>query len=810
MPIIDRTAVHRRRNEGEQGNVGGVGNVSRTGAVEGGGEHNVGGAVPLEAPVPTAGGVLQAPEGPAKNPALRAHQLQRALETKGGARLLHGVGEASAEWARASLAGSAVIRVLARTPAAPFATLEAAARRELQRHGLPGHEVTQLLRRLVDMGVLAETGDRAAPYALAVSKEEAAFQLGDVGALQGALSAALKDVARDAPQARVRLQSLLLRCARASDSWPRYPVEARWPFLKAVALLDKREQSVLTDALAADPQLRHFPLVDTALLMLTGRPADDWVKQYAPRLAGAAVYTVAAEGWFAAGGLGRVQQYHANAMKQLVGKATRVVTVEPFYSQTAQGQPIDYGKLPTPVQLGAAPEHVFDVMVDGKMVRAEAWKGTTPEGVEAWLIKDADQRHTKVCYGYNRDGQSCWEDFTEFFSRASAELMRTLEAKEQSQRGSGYKPPAIIANDGQAAPVIPFLKEIEKRDATLKHAATWMVTHTYKNRGVFEGVPQADGLLARWRIHDEMRASFWRVSSADVSSGGVRNAHGASGMSAVHVDEVNPIDPGVALVAITNGDNRLASSSVFRGLLPSGADPDAPTPAELSVAKRAAKQALGLDPSQPVISYSGRLVDEKAGRQRAFTDDNLRALVKQGAQVVLYGNVQAFAASEAIWRDLQRLADELAKGPGPGRLVLKSGWGVGEQRALLAATDVQVQDSDRGTGAAEYTEADVSANGGLQMGPPWIEGIINRQGVLVDRESPGSGNTLIPVDAQPSSYLESLSWAVARFNDGTLPQWQASSVRLSRSLEALLTSGEYLRQLDRVLSLNEQGGAAGP
>lgn len=805
VPPIDPNAARTRRHQAprESGGIGGVQGTHRTGGVGTQGVSVVGGALLQEAPIPSAGGELQPPSGPAKNPSLRAHQLQKALETKGGARLLHGVGEASAEWARASLAGSAVIRTLARTPKAPFAVLEGAARGELQRHGLPGGDVQGLLARLVDMGVLTATNDRSAPYALAVSKEEAAFQLGDVGALQGALKAAIKDVVKDAPQARVRLQSLLLHCARASETWPRYPVEARWPFLKAVALLDKAERSLLTDALAKDPQLRHFPLVDTTLLMLSGRPAEHWVKQYAPRLAGSAVYTVAAEGWFAAGGLGRVQQYHSNAMKKLVGSAARVVSIEPFYSKTAQGQDIDYAKLPTPVTLGTAPAHTFEVMVNGTMVKAEAWKGTTPEGVEAWLIRDPAERHTKVCYGYNRDGQSCWEDFTEFFSRASAELVRTLEASEQAQRGNLYKPPAIIANDGQAAPVVPFLKEIEKRDPTLKHAATWMVTHTYKNRGVFDGVPAADGLLARWHIHDEMRASFWRIGAADVSSGGVRNAHGASGVSAVHVDEVNPIDPSIALVAITNGDNRVASSSVFRGLLPPGADPDAPTPAELAGAKRSAKQALGLNPDQPVISYSGRLVDEKAGRCRAFTDENIRALVKQGAQVVLYGNVQAFEASEALWRGLQRLADELAGGPGPGRLVLKSGWGVGEQRALLAATDVQVQDSDRGTGAAEYTEADVSANGGLQMGPPWIEGIINQQGVLVDRDSPGTGNTLIPNDAQPASYLESLSWAIERFQDGTLPQWQASSVRLSRSLEALLTSSEYLRQLDRVLALTE-------
>ncbi|OGQ17647.1 MAG: hypothetical protein A2138_16140 [Deltaproteobacteria bacterium RBG_16_71_12] len=171
--------------------------------------------------------------------------------------------------------------------------------------------------------------------------------------------------------------------------------------------------------------------------------------------------------------------------------------------------------------------------------------------------------------------------------------------------------------------------------------------------------------------------------------------------------------------------------------------------------------------------------------------------------MVLYGNVQAFPQSKKLWDDLLRLQKDIEGEGLPGKLVLRSGWGVAEQRQLLAATDVQVQDSDRGTGAAEYTEADVSANGGLQMGPPWIEGIINRQGVLVDRSAPGTGNTLIAADASPDAYLESLTWAIERFHDGTLPQWQATSVKLSRNLEALLTSSEYLRQLDRVLALHE-------
>jgi hypothetical protein len=103
----------------------------------------------------------------------------------------------------------------------------------------------------------------------------------------------------------------------------------------------------------------------------------------------------------------------------------------------------------------------------------------------------------------------------------------------------------------------------------------------------------------------------------------------------------------------------------------------------------------------------------------------------------------------------------------------------------------------RGTGAAEYTEADVSANGGLQFGPPWIEGIIQRQGVPIDRTKPGVGNTIIPANGSPKAYLDGLLWAVETFKKkpASFAAYQASSVEISRVLEALLTGAEYLRHL---------------
>ena len=54
-------------------------------------------------------------------------------------------------------------------------------------------------------------------------------------------------------------------------------------------------------------------------------------------MVGKDIMTTAAEGWFPAGGLGRVQQYHAAALAKLAGAGkdatatSRIFTVEPYY-----------------------------------------------------------------------------------------------------------------------------------------------------------------------------------------------------------------------------------------------------------------------------------------------------------------------------------------------------------------------------------------------------------------------------------------------------------------------------------------------
>jgi len=166
-------------------------------------------------------------------------------------------------------------------------------------------------------------------------------------------------------------------------------------------------------------------------------------------------------------------------------------------------------------------------------------------------------------------------------------------------------------------------------------------------------------------------------------------------------------------------------------------------------------------------------------------------MVRAGIQVVIYGNIQPYEASQCIGIQLQQLQDRIEKAHYPGRFIFKPKFNIDEQRRLLAASDIQIQDSDRYTGASEYTEADVSANAGLEMGPPFWEGIIQHQGIAINRRLQ-TGNTLIPESTDPKAYLEAIFWANEEFKKGSLSIYQAQSIRFSRALEASLTAAAYL------------------
>lgn len=582
-----------------------------------------------------------------------------------------------------------------------------------------------------------------------------------------------------------------------------HPVEARWPVLKAVALLDKEEQKRLLSILHDAGAFLQTDALINSILLMSGKVSENWLKENAPLLAGRRIYQIACEIWHPGregGGLKRVMRNHGKAIKRLIGRDAEVIHIEPYfpYGLNREGKEVE---VEWKKSIKDIKEYIrFVIEVGGKSVEAVVYTGKTiEEDIPVFLIRDKEVYHVKMLYFYGGEYTS-WEDFTEFFSRAALKLIGILEERAFERLGKDYKSPVIHTNDAQTAlpNIFRFLRDNKE---VLDDALFWFTTHTYGNRGIF-GYDEGNRILSQWKLPEEVRWWFIHQEGViDISSGGIRSADGVNGVSEIQVEEVKDYDKGVPLISITNGDDRSFSAKVFRGILKDAfedVDVEFPTSQQIEIIKRIAKVRLGLNPYQPVISYSGRLVDEKVGRKRAFTDENIEELVKMGAQVIIFGGVQPGKGSQKLYEGLMAFRNRLEAKGYPGKLIVVNNFTLEEQIALLAATDVQVQDSDRGTEAAGYTETDVSANGGLVVGPTYKEGIIQAQGVIVNFAVPGEGNTIIPANPTPQSYLAILKRLI-EMNPDDLAKYQATSVRLSRILEAELTAAEYLRQWNEAL-----------
>ncbi|MFC2140403.1 glycogen/starch synthase [Candidatus Auribacterota bacterium] len=213
-----------------------------------------------------------------------------------------------------------------------------------------------------------------------------------------------------------------------------------------------------------------------------------------------------------------------------------------------------------------------------------------------------------------------------------------------------------------------------------------------------------------------------------------------------------------------------------------------------------------LDSNQKIFSYMGRWVPEKAGMEDTWTENNLRALLREGVQVVIYGNVQPYAASEDIGNSMKYLMDKLnkeARDQGlKGRLIFKDKFSLEEHIDLLPAVDMQANVSDRRTGACEITETNAMANYAIQFSPPYIEGLIAKQGAPINYET-GEGNTVIPKNNSPESYLQAML-RIAAMNEKELAIYQANSAKLAQVLEARLTAAAYLRLINKKIVDSEK------
>ncbi|MDD3088594.1 MAG: glycogen/starch synthase [Candidatus Omnitrophica bacterium] len=624
---------------------------------------------------------------------------------------------------------------------------------------------------------------------------------------------------------------------------------------------------------------REQNVIYEILLMLgESRTLKDWIDVHAPNLRGRTLWQISPEIWHEAGGLARVMQYHGAGILELVKDTNvRFRQIEPHYQNRidAEGKPhpLDYTnkqQLTHPVEGTIEEVARYFVTVGGKKVEVAASKGVNDLGIEVFLIKDVQPNgksyYTHSLYNYSNPWEKnpelpTWEEFSVFYSKASLELVRIIEEREKNEIGSRWKAPVIHLNDSQVALVSVYRKIFHENDPVLGGATVAFTTHTYGNRKAYPVANgYGDGVLDFMEIPGEYREFFKRDYGKlfDIASAGLRTADWQGAVARAHRDDVAmfdewvdfPQDPGleeyyrkrganVELIAVANGDHRSNTAVYFdeklKKLYGNDVDLERPEPDQVAAAKKQAKLDLAigpervyysshiqqdwerslLSPEQMVVSYSGRLVPEKAGRKRAFVDQNIKALLKAGVQVIIYGNVQVNnSSSQALAQDIKNLINELRGDPQyTGRLIFVPRFTLNEQRMLLAATDVQVQDSDPSTEAAGFTEADVSRTGGIEVGTKRTdnkvgEGLFQAQGVPMDLGVPGKGNVLTPERLDAESYLKTIMTLLDKYNKDELKYYQATSVRLSRVLEARLTSAAYLKEFSKAVEIKDNRSKA--
>ncbi|MFZ5801586.1 MAG: ARMT1-like domain-containing protein [Candidatus Omnitrophota bacterium] len=786
----------------------------------------------------------------------------------------------TADWQRLAVVGKVLMDLTPKEGISATADQVASeAIRILKGQGLAtsGDAVRGFLDRWLQLGFVEKIETQGgASYRVAGSRREFAIKTAHIRSIRGELAEALDGLSRTGDPEP--LEALIQEYTEAVDRWALYPVEARYPVLKAVSLLDRKRKKTLETFLAGSEALQSSALADAILLILQKKTSPNWLERHAPNLKGRTVYYISPETWLAAGGLGRVGQFHTIGAKKLMQAGAELVTIEPYYpynvKRDVEGREtlertVDYSKQPVPVEdLREVDQFTVRANRNGsrKDVRVQVLKGKNKFGIEVYLIKDVPESegeteyYTKALYRYGpQHGAATWAEFTEFMSKASLKLVKRLEKqrKEKMQlTGERFESSVLWINDGQLGPLPVFkriadtmeklsaeerqrvvedpghplheLKDLlleEDRELSLSDAWIWAVTHTYRNRGIFDRAGGRE-FLYRMAIPGEWQGYFDRMEWYDSTSGMVRASDGGSGVAAVHAQEVQELDPESVLFGITNGDDRDATRNVFEGifreLYPEG-DSNGPEPEQLIAVKREAKKRLRdsgflqrldpefahLDPDKIVISYSGRLVDEKAGRKRAFTDENLARLVAQGAQVIIFGNVQGSEESRAMYRDLKALQARINTPAAPGRLIVATGWGIPEQRSVLAASDAVTFDSDRdgarGTEAAGFSEANGAATGAIVITSSFLEGLFQQQGEILNWDEPGSGNTVIPEDDRPESYRRVFMKAleVYQTNREKFASYQIVSIQESQALEAFPTAAEYLRQMDAMIARME-------
>jgi hypothetical protein len=716
------------------------------------------------------------------------------------------------DWQRLNIVGAVALEKLEELHRnISFSELVEASRAALDDYYLPAsdNKIHELIDYLVRIEVLSK--GRNDYYHFIPAPDIVAIKLDAVEYISRHLHEALDDLRSDKDKGSQQLITLLRDFSRAVQHWPRYPVEAQLPILKAIRILPKADRMLLEQFLLDHDRLRDAPLVDAILLMFHHIP-ENWGTRMVPYLEGADLYLIACEIWNAVGGLARVTIFRAISMVRLLGKTfARVITHEPHYAYQAydpdtppeQQIPLDYAQLPTPVE-NLAQVDSFHVRVNNEDVPVSVSKGTNRYGIHITLIGDLWKVFTRAVYRHGHEfGARTKREFMSFYRQAVMQDIlkeQTLKYEKAQREGLPYTPTVIFPEDGQMGPLVEYkryLDRVEKAAFVLWYAVVFFFTHTVFHRELFD---------------DEMDPGD-HSPGGDATSKGVRSADAVAAVSAHHLDvTAAPMDPEARIVALTNGaflealneyfmkiwdDLRAKRPELFR----ERGDPDDPTIEQYQEFKREAKRRVGLNPDQITVGSTGRLVHEKAGLKRAYENEeekNVDAYVNAAAQVVLLANVQSHTKS--LWEKLEKMAQDVNGKGYPGRLHIETGWGIPRQIEIMAALDVIVFDSDPDTEAAGLSEALATFFGAKVVGPSSLQGLINKQGMPKNKRH--KGNTITPLNQSAKAFREAIMEEVRQYKDDPIGFSEEAifSRTLSWVLNSDISTAWDLREANRAMS----------
>ncbi|HBH97567.1 MAG TPA: hypothetical protein DDX89_07275, partial [Candidatus Omnitrophica bacterium] len=236
---------------------------------------------------------------------------------------------------------------------------------------------------------------------------------------------------------------------------------------------------------------------------------------------------------------------------------------------------------------------------------------------------------------------------------------------------------------------------------------------------------------------------------------------------------------------------------------------DAITPGERSIGALLGTASLEGDRSRRRV----RVVDAVTGT--VYAEPTIEDMVTGGMSigVPLTGHLQVLRfelVTEEVTAPEGSAEQRVASGLDalrPGQFIFRSGVGPEEKAEALAAADMVVLGSHQDTEASGASEVNGPVNAAVIVAPPYPEGTLQAQGVVLDRTKPGSGNILIPADHTSNAYREAILWAIEQAKTGRLAPYQAVSVPLSRVFTAELAGAESLRYFN---SLVEQRSAERP